>query len=487
MAPATRARPLSTPDQRRAELRLHRPALRHGKWRTGPPACQEPRDAAERWGGRDRAGRARWPRGTSPAAASEAGASPPGGAQPGRGPGAARGLQTPFSVQSGSAVSGPPRPPVFGSGLRQRALAVPLVPLARQPFLGLFSACPEAPATSCWCLLLAFGSSKMNKVGKKRHSQCPPNAQSIFIVLLTIDDNSFLLQQKYSHISCFWEKQPSGCVRISCAFHHSKPRSINGLFLPPNNNVPLQEGGQERTLHPAHLQASLRNQENIFLPVHAPLIISLNKGEDEQDDAEDDDKENYVSNCVPKTAAEMEEERTIKEICYKTGEYYRIQYPHEHQSAETVSSPQEKEILLLEAMERDLQKGDGNTIPTTFSNTKREGESSGRRVPAERMPRRNWRSFDNGGIHSSDPNVKPSYQQWRKNKDDETAASVPYVRGAGRKTDFDSLEPRRSTYVFYRTMNVTPEPKFNGSTDKCTSGFYNAPRWRKRNPRENAH
>ncbi|KAK2511138.1 hypothetical protein Q9233_017190 [Columba guinea] len=105
------------------------------------------------------------------------------------------------------------------------------------------------------------------------------------------DDNSFLLQQKYRQI-CFWEKQPSGCSRISCAFQHSKPRNINGLFLPPNNNVPLQQGGQERTLHPAHLQESLRNQENISLPVHAPLIIRLNNAEDEQDDEEDDDKEN---------------------------------------------------------------------------------------------------------------------------------------------------------------------------------------------------
>ncbi|OPJ85782.1 hypothetical protein AV530_013899 [Patagioenas fasciata monilis] len=303
----------------------------------------------------------------------------------------------------------------------------------------------------------------------------------------------------------------------------------------------------------------------------------------------------YLSNWVPKTAAEIEEERTIKEICYKTGEYYRIQYPHKHQSAETVSSPQEKEKLHLEATQRDLQKGkrdrrsfenggfntsdpkgkpsyqprgqrkddetvsyvphgraagrktycdyseprrsayvvyrtvnvkqepkfngstgDGN-ISATLNNTKREGETSGRRVPTERVPRRDRRSFDNGGIHTSDPNVKPSYQQRLKNKDDETASSVPYVRATSRKTAFDSLEPRRSTYVFYRTVNVTQEPKFNGSTavpepygqkcsepknqldtnrrfstqtenyDKYTSGFYNAPRWRKRNPRENTY
>ncbi|XP_065487568.1 uncharacterized protein C12orf50 homolog [Caloenas nicobarica] len=366
---------------------------------------------------------------------------------------------------------------------------------------------------------------------------------SIFIVIFTIHEISFLLQQKYSHIACFWEKQPSGCVRISCAFHHTKPRNINGLFLPPSNNASLQQGGQERILHPAHHQESLRNQENIFLPVHAPLIISLKNEEDEKDD---DEKENYVSNWVPKTAAEIEEERAIKEICYKTGEYYRIQYPHEHQSAETVSSPRKKEKLLLEATERDLQKGDGSRIPRTFINTKREGEISGRRIPTEHIPRRDRRFFENGdnhselvnkhhskeikknkwtseeprnsphtvsgkGIHTSDPKGKPSYQPRGQRKDDETAAYVPRGRAAGRKTYCDSSEPRRSAYVFYRTVNVNQEPKFNGPTAvpepygwKCskpknqldtnrrfstqtenykyTSGSYNAPTWRKRNP-----
>ncbi|KAM6353407.1 uncharacterized protein C12orf50 homolog [Alca torda] len=108
-------------------------------------------------------------------------------------------------------------------------------------------------------------------------------------------------QQKYSNVSCFWERQTLGCLRINCAFHHSKPRYINGLFLPPSNSV---------------------------------------------------------SNWVPKTAADIEEERAIKEMCYKSGEYYRIQYPDEHQSTKTVSSCPENELLPLEATERDLQKGD---------------------------------------------------------------------------------------------------------------------------------
>ncbi|PKU38338.1 hypothetical protein llap_11360 [Limosa lapponica baueri] len=161
-------------------------------------------------------------------------------------------------------------------------------------------------------------------------------------------------EQKYRSISCFWETQPSGCVRISCAFHHMKPRTINGLFLPPSYNAPLQQGVQEEILQPAHCQESLRNQENVLRLIHPPLIINLNDEEDEEDDEEE---ENYVSTWVPKSAADVEEERAIKEICYKSGEYYRTQYPHEHQSTKTVSSPQENEVLPLVATEQDLQKG----------------------------------------------------------------------------------------------------------------------------------
>ncbi|XP_054669121.1 uncharacterized protein C12orf50 homolog [Grus americana] len=323
-------------------------------------------------------------------------------------------------------------------------------------------------------------------------------------------------QQKYSNIPCFWEKQPSGCLRISCAFHHSKPRSINGLFLPPSNNAPLQQGVQEGIPHPAHGQESLRNQKNILRPIHPPLTIHLNDEDDDEDD--DEEEENGAPDWVPQTAADLEEERAIKEICYQSGEYYGIQYPQEHQSTKTVSSPRENELLPWEATERDLQAGDGDTVPTTFKNAKGEGESSGTTVPAETIPRTDRGSFENGGtnrmervknypgkeakekqwisegeskshntgtgkgIHTPDPKAKPRRQQRGQSKDDEAASAIPPVRETRRDTYFSSSEPRRSAYVVYRTATVTQEPKCNGPTDKYTSGSYNAPTWRKRNP-----
>ncbi|XP_030335426.1 uncharacterized protein C12orf50 homolog [Strigops habroptila] len=319
------------------------------------------------------------------------------------------------------------------------------------------------------------------------------------------------LQQKLKNIACFWETQPSGCVRISCAFRHSKPRHINGLFLPPTNSAPLPQGDQE-ILPPVQCEGSLTSPENIVIPIHPPLIINLNDEEDDEEIDEEDDEEKYVSDWVPKTAEDIEEERAIKEICYKSGEFYGIQQPDQHQSSNPVSPSQETELLPLEATQWDLQKGDSNTIPPELNNTNREGESLGRRVPKESVPRMRFRSFENGESHTAEPKVQPGYQKNGHCKDGETPSSLPLERETGRKSYFCSSEPRRSAYVVYRTVTVTQEPKFSGPRaapersvwksskgknqpgknrrfwtqtdiyDKYPPGSYNAPTWRKRNP-----
>ncbi|KAF2974757.1 hypothetical protein EK904_001625 [Melospiza melodia maxima] len=264
-------------------------------------------------------------------------------------------------------------------------------------------------------------------------------------------------------------------------------------------DVPLKQDVQGGILHPAHRQDSLRNQDNVLVPIHPPLIINLSDEEDDEEDDEDDDDEddNYVSTWMPKTVIDIEEERAIRDICYKSG--------------------------------------DGNTIPIRFNNTRKEKESSERRVSIETIPRTDLKSFDSGGgggsviqrstfidgnrfealprekepiiskysnvketnytelvknhhfkevkenkrisderrnsasavtgkgIHTPDPKGKPGYQQRGQSKDDETASSSPYGRDTGRYNHLNSPEPRRSAYVVYRT--VTQKPKFNGPTD----------------------
>ncbi|XP_010216644.1 PREDICTED: uncharacterized protein C12orf50 homolog, partial [Tinamus guttatus] len=258
-----------------------------------------------------------------------------------------------------------------------------------------------------------------------------------------------------------------------------------------------------------------------------------------------------ISYLLVKTAADMEEERAIKEMCYKSGEYYGIQSLQEHQSTKTVSSALEEELLPLGAVRKDLQKGDGNTVPTTFNNSKRQGVTS---VSLKDNTRTNLRTFENGGgdcfmaqrnlfgegkgseslvgqkepiiskysnmkatnftelvkkhqfkgvkkkkwiseetrkspstvtgkaMHTSNPQIKANYQRNDQIKADESTSYIPSMRAAGRRTFLNSSEPGRSTYVFYRNVTVFQEPKLNGCMDKNTSGPYNAPTWRKRNP-----
>ncbi|CAM9200738.1 unnamed protein product [Bubo scandiacus] len=270
-------------------------------------------------------------------------------------------------------------------------------------------------------------------------------------------------QQKYHNISCFWEKQPRGCLRISCAFHHSKPRHINGLFLPPTNNAPLQQAMQEEILPPAPQQESRRHQQHIPLPIHPPLIINLG---DEEDD-EDDEEENYVPNWVPKTDADIEEERAIKEICYKSGEYYRIQPPREHQSTNTESSPREKELSPSEATNRDLQKGN-NVVSIPHQAV--QALLRGYLLHPKTVPKEGETSPFPRGIHTSNPRVKPSSQQRGQRKGDETDSSPLCVcTQTGRKSSFRPPEPRRKAYVVYRSVTAKQEPKFSEATGIHTS------------------
>ncbi|RLW06291.1 hypothetical protein DV515_00004566, partial [Chloebia gouldiae] len=87
--------------------------------------------------------------------------------------------------------------------------------------------------------------------------------------------------------------------------------------------VPLKQDVQGGILHPAHRQDSLRNQDNVLVPIHPPLIINLGDEEDdeEEDEEDDDEEDNYVSNWMSKTVIDIEEERAIRDICYKSGKY----------------------------------------------------------------------------------------------------------------------------------------------------------------------
>ncbi|XP_004417982.1 PREDICTED: uncharacterized protein C12orf50 homolog [Ceratotherium simum simum] len=197
------------------------------------------------------------------------------------------------------------------------------------------------------------------------------------------------MQQNCS-ISCFWETQPLGCVKISCIFYHSKPRNINGLFLPPSSNITLQKETQEGIPAPTQSQEPPKPQENISRPIHHPLVLKTNFEEEE----EEGDEQNDASGLWTKTSEEIEEKRAIKEMCYKSGEYYRFHTPPDIPSSKSIASTAEKELEKPLENGSELQEGDGLTVPTKFSLRERPGEI---KASSDGKPRTDIAAFENGG------------------------------------------------------------------------------------------
>ncbi|XP_068417832.1 uncharacterized protein C12orf50 homolog isoform X2 [Eschrichtius robustus] len=353
------------------------------------------------------------------------------------------------------------------------------------------------------------------------------------------------MQQNCS-ISCFWETQPLGCVKISCIFYHSKPRNINGLFLPPSSNITPQKETQEGIPPPTQSQEPLKPQENISRPIHHPLVLKTNFEEEE----EEEDEQNDASSLWTKTPEEIEEKRAIKEMCYKSGEYYRFHTPPDTLSSKSIASTVEKELEKPLENGSELQEGDSLTVPTKFSLFERQGEI---KASLDRKPRTDSAAFENGGgdcyipqriiflgvdenealteekeitmskysnakVHDVQPVRKPhfkgvkkrkwiydepknfpgpgmrravqapnpqnkmSYHRNNKNGNSENASYIHVQRDAVRTVSMNAPPRSRPTNGSYNKVDVNKEPKFNLCSDKYMSTSYNGSAWRKRIP-----
>ncbi|XP_070456188.1 uncharacterized protein C12orf50 homolog isoform X9 [Equus przewalskii] len=353
------------------------------------------------------------------------------------------------------------------------------------------------------------------------------------------------MQQNCS-ISCFWETQPLGCVKISCIFYHSKPRNINGLFLPPSSNITLQKETQEGIPPPTQSQEALKSQENISRPIHHPLVLKTNFEEEE----EEGDEQNDASGLWTKTSEEIEEKRAIKEICYKSGDYYRFHTPPDKSSSKSIASTAEKELEKPLENGSELQEGDGLTVPTKFSLYERQGEI---KASLDRKPRTDIAAFENGGgdcyvpqriiflgvdenealneekeitmstcsntkvndvqpvkkphfkgvkkrkwiynepknfpgpgmrraVQTPNPQNKMSYHHNNKNRNAENASYIHVQRDAVRTVSLNAPPCSRPRNGSYNKVDVTKEPKLNLCPDKYMSTSYNGTGWRKRIP-----
>ncbi|XP_045866500.1 uncharacterized protein C12orf50 homolog isoform X2 [Meles meles] len=353
------------------------------------------------------------------------------------------------------------------------------------------------------------------------------------------------MQQNCS-ISCFWETQPLGCVKISCIFYHSKPRNINGLFLPPSSSITPQKETQEGIPPPTQSQEPLKPQENISRPIHHPLVLKTNFEEEE----EEGDEQNDASSLWTKTPEEIEEKRAIKEMCYKSGEYYRFHTPPDISSSKSIASTADKEIEKPLENGSELQEGDGLTVPTKFSLFERQGEI---KASLDRKPRTDIAAFENGGgdcyvpqriiflgvdenevlteekeitmskcsnnkvndvqpvrkphfkgvkkrkwiydepknfpgpgmrraVQAPNPKNKMSYHRNNKNRNAENTSYIHVQRDAIRTVSLSAPPRGRPTSGSYNKVDVNKEPKFNLCPDKYMSTSYNGSAWRKRIP-----
>ncbi|NXP53336.1 ZC11A protein, partial [Heliornis fulica] len=110
------------------------------------------------------------------------------------------------------------------------------------------------------------------------------------------------IDKKRSEIPCYWENQPVGCQKFNCAFHHTKGRYVDGLFLPPSKTkLPSLPEFTEDDVKMALMSLQLNklsvqsnaspqlrgmmkveNSENVPSPTHPPVVI--NAADDDEDD-----------------------------------------------------------------------------------------------------------------------------------------------------------------------------------------------------------
>ncbi|KAL6033965.1 hypothetical protein STEG23_025731, partial [Scotinomys teguina] len=147
---------------------------------------------------------------------------------------------------------------------------------------------------------------------------------------------------------------------------------------------------QEGNPPPSQSQEPLKPMENVSRPIHNPLVLKTNFEEEE----EEEEEQNDASSLWTKTPEEIEEKRAIKEMCYKSGEYYRSHASPDMSSSKSTASTPEKELEKPLENGSELQEGDGLTVPTKLSLLDRPGEA---KTSLDRKPRTDMVTFENGG------------------------------------------------------------------------------------------
>ncbi|KAK2496404.1 hypothetical protein MC885_000972, partial [Smutsia gigantea] len=236
----------------------------------------------------------------------------------------------------------------------------------------------------------------------------------------------------------------------------------------------LQKETQEGIPPPTKIQEPQKPQRKISLPIHPPLIIKINFEEEE----EEEDEENDAVSLRPKTAEEIEEERAIKEICYKSGDVLTVptKYSLCEKQGEMKASFNGKPRTDLAAFENGVNDVHLVRQPHYKGMSKRNGFMMNQRTSLAQE----CREFKK--VQAPNPQNKMSYHRNNKNRNAGNASYIHAHRDVVRPVKSNARPHSRPTNRSYNKANVNKEPKLNLCPDKYMSTSYNGSAWQKRIP-----
>ncbi|EPQ11451.1 Hypothetical protein D623_10012207 [Myotis brandtii] len=247
-------------------------------------------------------------------------------------------------------------------------------------------------------------------------------------------------------------------------------------------DITLQKDTQEGTPPLTQSQEPLKPQENISRPIHHPLVLKTNFEEEE----EEVNEQNDASSLWTKTPEEIEEKRAIKEMCYKSGEYYRVHTPPDISSSKSTASTPEKELEKPLENGSELQEGGDCYIPQRIiflgvdekkekevtmskcSNTKDNKDSphpkrslATRLAPTAHVLNATenislkCREDPSSTLQTPNPKNKTSYHRSNKDRNAENASYIHVQRDTVRTVSLNAPPCSRPTHGFYnKVINI---------------------------------
>ncbi|XP_046880669.1 zinc finger CCCH domain-containing protein 11A isoform X2 [Hypomesus transpacificus] len=215
------------------------------------------------------------------------------------------------------------------------------------------------------------------------------------------------IKKNRREIACYWENQPAGCQKSHCAFHHEKPRFIDGHFVPADKGSASKEVEQPQEEPapppppaplPSAANPQLRGvikaetQESVPSPTHPPVVINP------ADDDEDEDDQCSEDETSPRKLAKVSSSDDSMNFGIRTLEEIRLRRALKA-SMKRYGTPLEKAPLSCQVTngggkEESMSLYGGPALFSAISDVAACREVTGRRNVADRLGKRIHRRDD---------------------------------------------------------------------------------------------